>query len=139
NGDLPGLVQDLDDDVLPEVPQRGFTAAPGADRPDLVGPAVELGVVRDAAFERDRLELGAPGRLAWRAGIPAAAVLDHLGGALERADLADSRDDPPVPQDEELEVLVRVEPLGVDDELGHPALHLHLASELFDLDNHELG
>ena len=63
---LAGLVVDLDDDVLAEVLQRHLGAEPGAEVPDLVGPALELGVVRDAALQRDRLVLGAAGRLARR-------------------------------------------------------------------------
>ena len=44
--------------------ERHLRAEPGADLPDLVGPAVELGVVGDPALERDALELGAARRLA---------------------------------------------------------------------------
>ena len=55
-----------------------------------------------------------PGDLRLRAGIAAFAVLDHLGRALERADLADAGDVAAVPLDPELEVLVGVEALRVD-------------------------
>ena len=55
--ELAGLVVDLDDDVLAEVLQRDLGAEAGAEVPDLVGPLLELGVVGDAALERDRLVL----------------------------------------------------------------------------------
>ena len=77
--ELAGLVVDLDDEVLAEVLQRDLGAEPGAEVPDLVGPLLELGVVGDAALERDRLELGAARRLARGRGIAALAVLDDLG------------------------------------------------------------
>ena len=60
-----------------------------------------------------------PGRLARRRRVAALAVLDDLGGALERADLADAGDVAAVPLHAELEVLVRIEALRVDGELGH--------------------
>src|SRR5262249_29266807 len=103
-------------------------AEPGAEVPHLVRPGLELRVVGDAALERDRLELVAPGRLPARRGIAALAVLDHLRRPLQGAHLADARDVPPVPLDPELEVLVRVEPLCVDRELSHHALPVWPAS-----------
>ena len=117
--ELAGLVVDLDDDVLAEVLERDFRAEAGAEVPHLVRPLLELGVVGDAALERDRLVLGAAGRLAAVLGIAALAVLDDLGGALERADLADAGDVAAVPLHAELEVLVRIEALRVDGELCH--------------------
>ena len=52
-----------------------------------------------------------PGDLRAVDGIAALAVLDHLGRALERADLADAGDVAAVPLHPELEVLVRIEAL----------------------------
>ena len=49
----------------------------------------------------------------------ALAMLDDLGAALETADLADPGDIPTVPLHSELEVLIGVEPVGVDAELSH--------------------
>jgi hypothetical protein len=46
-------------------------------------------------------------------------MLDDLGGALERADLADAGHVSTVPFDPELEVLVWVEAMSVNAELGH--------------------
>ena len=121
--ELAGLVVDLDDDVLAEVLQRNLGAEAGAEVPDLVRPFLELGVVGDAALERDRLVLGAARRFAAAAGrIAALAVLDHFGGALERAHLADAGDVAAVPLDPELEVLVGIEALRVDRELCHDHL-----------------
>ena len=51
--------------------------------------------------------------------VAADAVLNHLGAALQRADLADAGDIAAVPLDAELEVLVGVEARRVDAELGH--------------------
>ena len=83
---------------------------PGAEVPDLVRPLLELGVVRDAALERDRARTCVrPGDLRLVRRVAALAVLDDLGRALERADLADARHVAAVPLDPELEVLVRVE------------------------------
>src|SRR5262249_22433247 len=104
-----------------EVLEGGLGAEPGAVVPDLVRPGLELGVVRDAALERDRVVLRPAGRLAARAVVATLAVLDDLGRALQRADLAHARDVAPIPLHAELEVLVRVEPLRVDGELRHVA------------------
>ena len=65
---------------------------PRAEVPDLVRPLLEVDVVGDAALEGDRLVLGATRRLAAAGRVAAVAVLDHLGGALQRADLADAGD-----------------------------------------------
>jgi hypothetical protein len=51
-------------------------------------------------------------------GIAALAMLDDLGGALERADLADAGDVAAIPLDAKLEILVRIEALGVDGNLA---------------------
>ena len=64
-------------------------AQAGTEVPHLVGPLLELDVVGDAALQGDGLVLGAAGRLARGGRVAALAVLDHLGAALERADLAD--------------------------------------------------
>src|SRR5262249_30027603 len=92
--------------------------------PHLVGPLLELGVVRDAALQGDGFVLGPAGRLAAAAGVAAVAVLDDLGGPLQGADLADPGDrvGDAVPEDAGLEVLVRVEALRVGRELGHAFL-----------------
>ena len=82
--------------------------------PDLVGPLLELGVVRDAALQRDGVVFGAAGRLAAAARVAALAVLHHFGRALQRADLADAGDVLAVPFHAELEVLVGIEALRVD-------------------------
>src|SRR5262249_23993817 len=79
----------------------------------------------------DGLVLGTAGRLVAAARIAALAMLDHLGGALERADLADARDIVGAGPElhPELEVLVRIEALRVYGELGHE-LSLHVGSGL---------
>ena len=107
--ELAGLVVDLDDDVLAEVLQRDLRAQAGAVVPDLVRPLLEL-----ASWVTPRSSvIGSysvrPGRLAAAARVAALAVLDHLGRALQRADLADAGDVAAVPLHPELEVLVRVE------------------------------
>jgi hypothetical protein len=53
------------------------------------------------------------------AGVAALAVDDHVGDAPERADLGDSGDDLAIPDDPELEILVGIDALRVDGELGH--------------------
>src|SRR5262249_10829211 len=95
--ELPGFVVDLDDDVLAEILERDFRAEAAAEIPDLVRPGLEFRIVRDAAFDRDRVVLGATGRFAARTRVAAFAVLDHFGGAFEPADLADAGDVAPVP------------------------------------------
>ncbi|MNJ65545.1 hypothetical protein D3C77_615620 [compost metagenome] len=87
--------------------------------PDLVGPGLELQVVGHAAFQGDGLVLGASGGFARGGRIAALAVLDHFGGALEGADLAHAGDVAAIPLDAEFEVLVGIEAMGVDGELGH--------------------
>src|SRR5262249_55089536 len=114
-----GLVVELDDDVLAEVLEGDLRAQPGAEVPHLVGPLLELGVVRDAALERDRVELGAAGRLPRAGRVAAVAVLHHLGGALEAPHLAHAGHVATVPLHAELEVLVRIEAGRVDAELCH--------------------
>jgi len=52
----------------------------------------------------------------------ALAMFDHLGRALEQADLAHAGDVAAIPLDAKLEVLVRIEPLCVDAELRHDCL-----------------
>src|SRR6185437_15184190 len=110
------------DQVLAEGLQRDFRAQPGAEVPYLVRPLLEGDVVGDAALDGDRLILGAAGRLARAAGVAALAVLDHLGGALESRHLADAGHVAAVPLHPELEVLVRIEALRIDAELGHGVL-----------------
>ena len=119
DGDLPGFVEQLDHDVLTEVLERNLAAQALVDQPDLIGPALEFDIVGDATFERDRLVLGTAGRLALGAGVTAVTVLHHFGGALQWADLTDTGDDASVPEHEELEVLVRVEPRWINSEFGH--------------------
>src|SRR4029453_18168298 len=78
--ELTGLVVELDDDVLAEVPQGDLCTEPRAEVPYLVRPLLELGVVRDAALEGDGLVLGAPGRLARARRVAPVAGLPHPGG-----------------------------------------------------------
>ena len=77
-------------DVLPEFLERNRRVAIGVVNE--IGPRLEFGIVCHAAFERDRLEFPDARRHARRAGIAAFAMRDRLGGALERADLADAGD-----------------------------------------------
>src|SRR6185312_14297203 len=116
---LSRLVIDLDDHVLAEVLERDLRSEPCAEIPDLVGPGLEIGVVGDAALERDCFELRAPGGLAGGARVPALAVLDYFGRALERAHLAHPCDIAAVPFHAELEVLVGIKALRIDTELRH--------------------
>src|SRR6266508_3284524 len=57
-------------------------------------------------------------------------MFDNFRGALERTDLADSGHVFSVPLDAELEILVRIETLSVDAELGHrnPPYYLSVRS-----------
>src|SRR6185312_6203998 len=107
------------DEVLAKILQRDLRAEPGAEVPHLVRPLFEGEVVGHAAFDGDRLVLGAPGRLARAAGITALAMLDHLGGALQAGHLADAGHVAAVPLHPELEVLVGIEALRIDTELSH--------------------
>jgi hypothetical protein len=89
--------------------------------------------VGHAALQRDRVVLGAPRRFARGGGIAALAVLDHFGGALEHPDLADAGDVTPVPLDAELEILIRIETLCVDAELGHDRSPYFVRGQLWDV------
>jgi hypothetical protein len=83
--------------------------------------------------------------------VAAFTMADDLGSALERADFADARDNLSVPFYAELEVLVRVNPTGINGELRHglfprmnveavgPRSDLHLPCELLEGDDHEFG
>src|SRR3569833_1563593 len=155
--ELAGLVVDLEDDLFAEGFQRYLAAEARAVVPHLVRPLLELGVVGDAAFQRDRLVFGAPRRFARARGIAAFAMLDDLGAAFERTHFRNARDITAVPFDAEFEVLVWIESLCVDGELGHglllfkamrsrngqmtgiPRSRLYLPRHLLDLDHHELG
>src|SRR6266545_634634 len=77
--------------------------------------------MRDPALERDRLVLHAPRRLAASRGVAALAVFDDLRRPLQRADLAHPGHVATIPPHAELEVLIWVEALRVDRELGHHA------------------
>src|SRR5262245_53838234 len=87
-GDLAGLVVDLDNEVLPEVLQGTFGTAPGSEVPDFVCPSLEVDIVSNTAFQRDRLVLGAPRRFARGRGIAAFAMLYDLGGAFTLVDFS---------------------------------------------------
>ena len=76
-------------------------------------------VVRDPALEGDGFIFGATGRFPAAARIAAFAVFDHFGRAFERADFAHAGDVTAVPFHAKLEVLVGIETLCVDTELGH--------------------
>src|SRR5262249_22294828 len=120
--ELAGLVVQLDDDVLAEVLERHLGSESRAEVPHLVGPLLELGVVRDAALECERLELGAPRRFPGAGRIAAVAMLHHFRGPLEARYLAHPGDVAAVPLHAELEVLVGIEPGRVDAELCHRGL-----------------
>src|SRR5262245_1065925 len=136
--ELARFVVDLENHVLAEVLQADFGAKAGADMPHLVGPAFELEIVCDATLECDRLVLCTTRRLARGRWVAAPSMLDDLGPALERAGLADSGHVAAVPLETELEVLVRVEAVRVDGELGHvPAPLLQIASNLLDGEDDE--
>src|SRR5690348_540267 len=89
---LTRFVEDVDQDVLTEVLERYlFAAIPGLGVgivPHLVRPLLELGVMGNAALERDGLKLGATRRFAGAALVSAVAELNDFGGSLQRADLA---------------------------------------------------
>jgi hypothetical protein len=119
DGELACLVVHLDDDVLAKVLQRDLGAQARLDVPDAVGPTLELQVVGHPALQHNALELGAPRRFAARGAVAADPMLDDLGGAFQRADLADTGDEAPVSAHAKLEVLVRIEALRVDVELRH--------------------
>src|SRR6266404_5327079 len=86
---LSGFVINLKNDVFAKVGERGFHAQTGAKVPDLIGPLLEVLVVGHSTLKRDRIVLGAPRRFAGARGIAPLAMLYNLGGALQRAHLAD--------------------------------------------------
>src|SRR5262249_52471497 len=110
------LVEQLDPHLLAEVLER-LARRPLVE--DLAGvrPRLEVGVVGDAAFERDRLVLRPPEALA-NDGVPALLVLDDVRRAFDRRDLADARDRRRARAEEDQEAvrLVGIEPAGVDGE-----------------------
>src|SRR5262249_49378991 len=117
--DLTRFVIHLKDDVLTEILQRNLRAQPAAEVPDLVGPFLEFGVVRDTAVERDGVVFRAARRFAATAGITAFPVLNDFGCALKSANFADTRNIAAIPFDAELEVFVGVEPARINGELSH--------------------
>ena len=76
--ELARFVVDIDEDVFAEILERNFRAEPGAKVPNFVRPFLKLGVVGDAALERDRFIFGAARRFAAAARIAAFAVLARL-------------------------------------------------------------
>src|SRR5262249_5587334 len=119
---LACLVVDLDDEILAEALQRNLGTETGSEIPYLVGPLLEIDVVRDSALERDRLVLCSARRFVRSRWVSPVAVLDHLGSALERAALGNACDVVAVPFHAELEILVGIEPSRVDGELCHAGL-----------------
>ena len=116
---LAGLVVDLDDESLRKSFSETSLPSPAPKFQTLLAHcsnSVSWVTPRSSVIASI---LGAAGRLAAAARIAALAVLDHLGRALQPADLADAGDVAAVPLDPELEVLVRIEALRVDGELGH--------------------
>src|SRR5262249_19323010 len=109
----------LDDNVLPEARESRFAAGPRAKSPDVVRPVLECGIVRHPPFKRDGVEARAAGGLPGAAGICPLPVLDDLRRSPESTDPAHPGDDLAVPLHPKLEVLVRIEPLGVHRELRH--------------------
>src|SRR5262249_3518715 len=93
-----------------------------SETPDLIRPVLEGRVVRDSAFQRDRVVLRAAGRVTGRAGIPSLAMLHHFRRSLETAHTADTGDISTVPLHFELEVLVRIETMRIHGELRHRRL-----------------
>jgi hypothetical protein len=73
----------------------------------------------DAAPEDDRVVGREARRPALRIGVAALAVDDDVGDASQAADLGDAGHHAAVPNDAELEVLVRVEAVRIHGELGH--------------------
>src|SRR5260370_1135104 len=65
DGQLSGLVVEVDDKVLAKIFERDLRAQAGTDLPDLRCPLFEIHIMGDAAFKRDGVELGSTGRFAW--------------------------------------------------------------------------
>src|SRR6185437_3250168 len=119
NYELAGLVVHLEEDVFAKIRQRDFHAKTCAIVPHLVCPLLEGDILRDPAIQTDCVVFGAARRLATGAGVTAVTVLDHLGGALQHADLADARDIFTVPLQTELEVFVGIDASRIGDECWH--------------------
>src|SRR6266542_4739112 len=117
-GHMPFFIHDLESQFLFVIHEvHGRVAGEWVDE---VGPLLELRVMGDAAFHRERVVGGASGRFVVGAVLAAGAVFDDLGGAFERAGLADSQHGATIPDDAEFVVLVGVETMRVNDEsIGH--------------------
>src|SRR5205823_1792774 len=107
--ELTRFVVDVKNEILAEIFQRNFRAEAGTEVPNFVRPFLKLGVVGNAALERDRFILGAARRFAAAARIATFAMLDWFRGAFERADLAHAGHVAAVPFYPELEVFVGIE------------------------------
>src|SRR5262249_25049702 len=81
NGRLAGFVVNFEQDVFAKVLQRDFLAQARSELPYLVGPLLELEVVRYPALKSNRIKFGAPWRFPAAARVTALPVFDDLGGA----------------------------------------------------------
>src|SRR4029453_6610353 len=116
------LVIKLQKDVFTKVLQRNFRAQTSTEAPYLVRPILELSIVSDAPFERDRCEFNEPRGFASRAGIAAFPVVNHFGCAPQPASLAHSRNVAAIPFHTELKILIGIKSLWVEGEFSHDAI-----------------
>ena len=126
--ELASLVVEIEDDILAKIRERHLAAERCLQLPHLAGPGLEVEIMRHAALQRDGIVLGAPRRFATGAGVATLAMLDNLGGALQRRHLADAGNIAPVPAQPKFEVLVRVKALWIDDEFRHERVPLSVAT-----------
>src|SRR5450755_664738 len=124
---LPGLIENVENEVFAEILERHFGRA-AVELPDFVRPLFETQVVSNPALERDRIVLGAARRLAARTGVAAFAVFDHFGRALERAHLTDPGHVFPIPLDPEFKVLIRIVARRINRKLRHDSSLLETAA-----------
>jgi hypothetical protein len=73
----------------------------------------------DASLEAHRIEPRQTRGFAFGGNIAALAMLDHFGCPTQAADGGNAGDVATIPFHAELEILVRIEPAGIDSELSH--------------------
>src|SRR5438477_8621485 len=117
--ELSSLIVELQNDVFPEIFQRNFCAWAGTKLPDVIGPVLEFGIMRNAALKRDRFIFGAARRFAAAAGITSFAMLTDFGRAAQSAYFTYPGNVTAIPLNAEFKVFVRVKTLWVDGKFSH--------------------
>ena len=111
--ELARLVVEFERDILAEIGERHLAPEARAELPHLVGPLLEIVVLGEAALERDRLVARLPGRLVRRRRVAASRCSTTSVVRLRPETFDTPAIYRPVPFQAKLEVLVRIERVGL--------------------------